>query len=155
MNALYKISLDGEIHSSKNSRRIMRNRRTGLPFVAKSKSSKLDEASFALQLASQRDKWETLTLNCDYPIIIIFLFRRATKRKFDYVNMAQGILDAMVKSAYILDDCADYVIPFFLPYVVDKNAGCDLMVISSHEAQQNVYQAAYGMSGHVQKCENR
>jgi Holliday junction resolvase RusA-like endonuclease len=138
-----KISLEGEIHSSKNSRRIMRNQKTGLPFIAKSRSSKLDEASLSLQLACQYEKWKSMTSRCEYPIIVIFSFRRATRRRFDYANMAQGILDAMVKADYIPDDCADYVIPLFVPYIVDKdNAGCDLMVIASGEAQQGVLRAA-------------
>ena len=138
-----KISLEGEIHSSKNSRRIMRNQKTGLPFIAKSRSSKLDEESLSSQLACQYEKWKSLTSHCEYPIIVIFSFRRATRRRFDYANMAQGILDAMVKADYIPDDCADYVIPLFVPYVVDKdNAGCDLMVVSSRKARQDVLWAA-------------
>jgi hypothetical protein len=120
------IIIEGEIHSSKNSRRIMRNAKTGAPFVAKSESSKADEASFSLQLAVQRDEWQNMIAGCGYPLKIIFQFRRATRRRFDYVNMAQGILDAMVKAEYIPDDCADYVLPAFLPYELNKNAGCDV-----------------------------
>lgn len=122
------IRIEGEIHSSKNSRRILRNSKTGQPYVAKSESAKLDEESFSLQLASQRDEWERMTNGLEYPLVITFLFHRATKRRFDYVNLAQGILDAMVKAGYLPDDSADYVIPAFLPYTVDKAAGCDVTV---------------------------
>jgi Holliday junction resolvase RusA-like endonuclease len=120
-----KIVLQGEIHSSKNSRRIMRNRKTGNPFVAKSALAKADEESFAVQLAAQKSQWQRLTRNFDYPFEITFCFCRATNRRFDYVNLAQGILDAMVKADYLPDDSADYVIPRFVPYSVDaKNPGC-------------------------------
>lgn len=122
------IRIEGEIHSSKNSRRILINNKTGRPFVAKSKASKSDESLFSVQLASQRDAWEKMILNCEYPIVVVFSFRRATRRKFDYTNMTQGILDAMVKEKYIPDDCADYVIPFFVPYIVG-NPGCDITVM--------------------------
>lgn len=129
------IHIEGEIHSSKNSRRIMRNRKTGAPFVAKSELSKNDESSFSLQLASQRETWERMTAGKAYPLTLVFLFRRASRRAFDYVNMAQGILDAMVKAEYLPDDCMNYVIPAFLPYEVNKeNPGCDLMIAEGRTA---------------------
>lgn len=123
------IVIRGEIHSSKNSRRILVNKRTHKPFVAKSKSSKDDEHSFAYQLNLQAAEWEQMVADQFYPYTICFKFIRATKRRFDYINMAQGILDAMVKSGYIEDDDADHVLPMFVPYEVDKNnAGCEITV---------------------------
>lgn len=122
------IQINGEVHSSKNSRRIMRNQKTGLPFVAKSKQSKADETSFALQLASQFGHWREMIDDCDFPLTIVFTFRRGSRRRFDYVNIAQGVLDAMVKAGYIPDDSADYVIPAFMPYQICKNPGCDIAV---------------------------
>lgn len=128
------ISIQGEIHSSKNSRQIFKNRRTGVPFVAKSQRSKEDERSFALQLATLRQQWAWL-LNRHYeaggvrfePLKIVFRFRRRTAARFDYVNLAQGLLDAMVKAEYIVDDSANYVLPVFVPYVIDRdNPGCDI-----------------------------
>ena len=122
------IRIVGEIHSSKNSRRIFRTR-SGQPFIAKSAKSKEDEGSFAIQLYQQRDTWDRMTAGLSYPLKITFLFIRASKRRFDYVNMAQGILDAMVKAEYLPDDNADYVIPEFLPYIIDKaSPGCSISV---------------------------
>ena len=122
------ITIQGEVHSSKNSRRIMRGR-NGSPFISKSKRSKEDEGIFAVQLYNQRGAWEGMTRDVPFPLTVIFFFRRATHRAFDYVNIAQGILDAMVKAEYLPDDSADYVIPSFLPYVVDKeNPGCDISI---------------------------
>jgi Holliday junction resolvase RusA-like endonuclease len=122
------IRITGEIHSSKNSRRIFRTR-SGQPFIAKSACSKADEDYFAVQLSQQHDAWRIMTAGKKYPLRITFLFARSTKRAFDYVNMAQGILDSLVKAGYLPDDNMNYVIPEFLPYVVDKkNPGCDLTV---------------------------
>ena len=122
------IKIDGEIHSSKNSRRIMRGK-NGAPFVAKSKSAKADEFYFWAQLTSQRETWQNMVAGLPYPLTITFHFRRGTRCRFDYVNMAQGILDAMVKAGYLPDDSADYVIPAFQPYTVEKtNPGCDLTI---------------------------
>lgn len=118
------INLSGEIHSSKNSRRIFRAG-NGRPFVVKSKASKADEETLRLQLLSQRETWRAMLKGCTFPVTIAFAFRRQTKRAFDYVNLAQGVLDAMVKADYLPDDNANYVIPYFMPYRVEKkNPGC-------------------------------
>jgi hypothetical protein len=122
------ITIKGEIHSSKNSRRIMRSK-SGAPFIAKSERAKEDEGTFSVQLYNQRETWRKMMRGHDFPIILVFFFRRATKSKFDYVNIAQGVLDAMVKAEYIPDDDANHVIPAFLPYVVDRdNPGCELTI---------------------------
>jgi len=43
-----------------------------------------------------------------------------TERKWDYVNVVQGILDAMVACAYIPDDSYEYVIPEFYSTQLDR-----------------------------------
>ena len=121
------ITITGEIHSSKNSRRIFRS--AGRVIVSKSAASKADESSFAWQLIAQRDEWFFMTDGCAYPLRVVFQFRRKTRGRFDYINISQGILDAMTAAGYIPDDNADYVIPVFLPYAVDKNnPGCDITI---------------------------
>lgn len=123
------IVINGEIHSSKNSRRIFRNQKTGRTYVAKSKASKADEESFAVQLNVQRGEWERMVKGKEYPLNICFRFRRATHHRWDYANMIQGILDSMVEAAYILDDDADRVLPVFIPYILDKeHPGCDILI---------------------------
>ncbi|AKC96132.1 crossover junction endodeoxyribonuclease RusA [Sneathia vaginalis] len=54
------------------------------------------------------------------PLKIGFYFIRDSRRKFDYVNIAQYPLDMMVKNGWIDDDNAEEVIPIFLGYKVDK-----------------------------------
>jgi Holliday junction resolvase RusA-like endonuclease len=124
------ISINGEIHSSKNSRQIWRkNDAKHTPFIAKSARSKEDEMAIYLQLCEQRPKWWAELQGAKYPLRIAFQFRRKTHGRFDYLNIAQGVADAMVKAEYIPDDSADYFIPIFVPYVVDKyNPGCDFWI---------------------------
>lgn len=124
------IIISGEIHSSKNSRRILPTGSARRPFIlAKSKQSKADEQSFAWQLNAQREEWERMIKGKRYPLSIVFRFRRATHRKFDYVNLAQGLLDSMTKAGYIPDDDAKHVLPVFMPYLLDKeNPGCDILI---------------------------
>lgn len=54
------------------------------------------------------------------PVEIKFQFVRDSKRRFDYINIAQLPLDLMVEYSFIEDDNADCVIPVFEPYLYDK-----------------------------------
>lgn len=126
------IVIHGEIHSSKNSRRIFRNQKTGRVFVSKSASAKADEETFAVQLAAQRAEWERMIAHLKFPLSIGFRFRRATHRRFDYANIVQGVQDAMVKCGYLPDDDAKHVLPVFFPYVLDKeDPGCDILSVTA------------------------
>ena len=55
------------------------------------------------------------------PLKVVFKIYRKTHRKFDYVNIIQGLQDLMVKCGWLPDDNADEIIPVFQPYDVDKN----------------------------------
>ncbi len=58
------------------------------------------------------------------PVRISFHFIRDSKRKFDYVNVAQLPLDLMQKYGWLPGDDADCIIPVFEPYLYDKeNSG--------------------------------
>lgn len=59
-----------------------------------------------------------------YPMQVGLYFIRDSKRKFDYINACQIIADLMVKYNWLPDDSANYFVPVFLGYHVDKkNAG--------------------------------
>lgn len=117
--------IEGEIHSSKNSKRIFRNKHTGKPFITKSAASKRDEQSFTWQMLAQKEEWERMTNGKPFPLCVVFEFQRKTRARFDYINMAQGLCDSLVESGLIPDDSADYLIPVFVPYTLDKKRpGC-------------------------------
>lgn len=60
----------------------------------------------------------------EFPIKLHMYFVRDSKRKFDYVNACQLPLDLLVKANLLPDDNADYIIPVFESYHIDKkNAG--------------------------------
>ncbi len=124
------ITIRGELHSSKNSRQIVR---TGKKVrIVKSDASKADESLFAGQLLEQREKWREMLekyANDEGPLFLYFEIRRKTKARFDYVNIIQGLCDAMVEAGYIEDDDADHILPNFFRYKVDKNnPGCDIWI---------------------------
>lgn len=55
------------------------------------------------------------------PYKIEFKFIRSTKRRFDYLNLAQTVTDEMVKHGYLIDDDYKNIIPYFQPVEFDKN----------------------------------
>lgn len=115
------IVIKGQIHSSKNSRQIFKNRKTGSSIVAKSDNAKSDEYMIGMQLNIQREEWERMTTGLEYPLFVVFHFVRKTDSVWDFVNLVQGVADAMVKAEYIPDDDVKHFIPVWGDYSVDKN----------------------------------
>lgn len=126
------ITIHGEIHSSKNSRRILPLKGGARPFVlAKSKQAKADESMIGYQLNAQRQEWDFMRTGMDYPLHVVFHFIRATNRRWDFANMVQGIADAMVEAGYIPDDDVTHFVPVFGGWQVDKESpGCDIWLQS-------------------------
>ena len=60
------------------------------------------------------EELNTLFKNVDKPLIIGFHFVRDSKRKFDFHNIVQVVLDLLTASDFIIDDNMDCVIPFAL-----------------------------------------
>jgi Holliday junction resolvase RusA-like endonuclease len=114
------ITIRGEIHSSKNSRKIFRAN-NGRTYVVKSAAAKADEQVILYQLIEQKPTWEAAQSRNTH---VCFHFIRKTHARFDFANIVQGIADAMVKAGYIEDDSVDFFIPVYAGYEVDKqNAG--------------------------------
>jgi Holliday junction resolvase RusA-like endonuclease len=121
----------GELISSKNSRNVIpvTSKATGKikRIPAKSKVAKEDEARLVGLLSSNhnfRVAWSkeivSRVTSGGWPVVLRFRIYRKSRRRFDYVNIVQNLLDVMVKAELLPDDCADYVIPAFEPYQVDK-----------------------------------
>lgn len=117
---MQSITVPFELYSSKNSKRILFNRATGRSFVAKSKQSEQNEKDLIQVLTLYRQSFLNMIKGKEKPYRIHFKIYRQTRRRFDYVNIVQGLLDAMTKSGLIEDDNADILIPVFEPYEVDS-----------------------------------
>lgn len=113
------ITIYGELYSSKNSKEIVKF--GDKPALIPSKAFRANIKPIEQQLTLLRCKWLNETKNLCTPLRIVFRIYRKTKRRFDYVNIVQGLLDSMVKCGWIPDDNADVVLPVFYPYDVDKN----------------------------------
>ena len=112
-----KITIYGELYSSKNSKRIVKfgNR----PALIPSKQYLASVKPIEQQLVLNRASWFRMTNGSSRPLRIVFKIYRKTHRRFDYVNIIQGLQDLMVKCGWLADDNADEIIPVFEPYEVD------------------------------------
>ncbi len=79
-----------------------------------------DELVWILSQQDLRRQWERMIMGRAYPLRVRFKIYRSTHGKFDYVNILQNLLDAMVKAGYIPDDDARHLIP--LPEQYEKDA---------------------------------
>jgi len=63
------------------------------------------------------------------PMFLEMYFFRRDKRRFDYINLAQSVQDALVQSKIIPDDNMTQIIPLFLGYKVDfNNPRCEVKI---------------------------
>lgn len=128
------IFIPGNVPSSKNTKSAfkVRSKKTGkerLVIVG----SKLSKDWVALTENDWREKRDSFLKLLDgkvKPYMIGFQFVRSSRRKFDYINPAQTVQDAMVKHCWLFDDNADEIVPVFLPYTYDKeNPGVYIHVL--------------------------
>jgi Holliday junction resolvase RusA-like endonuclease len=122
------ITIKGELFSAKNSMQIIPNRsrkpndrgRSARPyFLVKSRAAKEAEGPIEAQLLQHRNTWRAMTQGASLPLALRFKIYRKTRRRFDYVNCVQSLLDCMTRMKWIEDDDADHVIPIFDQYEVD------------------------------------
>ena len=112
------IEVLGQLYSSKNSREIWRVRGDRSVKIGKSQKAKGQEKDFALQLNPQRAAFKKEIESIPPPAALVFQIYRQDNSIFDYVNIVQGLLDAMVRAQLLEDDNANCVIPYFMPYQV-------------------------------------
>lgn len=118
----------GELYSSKNSRIGIKVK--GRNIVLKSPKAKAQEKAFALQLSALRSRFLAETKSKQFPLRVQFKMYRKTHGRFDFLNLAQGLCDGMVRAGLIPDDDAKHFIPSFLPYEKDsKNPRTEITVL--------------------------
>ena len=120
--------INGSTPSSKNSRVY-----TGKHFIA-SKATRKWVLETEKYFKTQKDSFlEELSKHSE-PYKIEFKFVRGSKHKFDYINPAQTIQDAMVKHGWIEDDNCTVMIPFFAEYEYDKeNPRVEIRILNGKE----------------------
>ena len=117
--------IHGELYSSKNSQQTVPIRQSSgkvklVPL--KSKVARKDERDLTFRLREEpfHSMLSEEITEKGFPVVMTFMIYRKTRRRFDYINIVQNILDCMVKVGILPDDDAEHVIPAFEPYGVDK-----------------------------------
>lgn len=99
-----------------------------------SKNSKVWTGKFLVSSKTTRDyaknhsddywinkvKFKKIFSGIPTPYFVGMYFVRDSKRRFDYINICQVVADLMVMNGLIEDDSADFFVPVFLGYKVDK-----------------------------------
>lgn len=102
LELIYSITLHGMPPSKKNSKRIVKNRRTKKPMLISSENYKQWEGRATCNMALESD-WNRLGL-IDYPVKVSIQFDPKDKRRRDLSNMAEGVLDCLVDAKVLADD---------------------------------------------------
>lgn len=89
--------------TKKNSQQILRNSKTGRPFISPSKQYKGYERAAMPFLRPLPDK------PIDYPVNVKCLFYMPTRRRIDLVNLQEAALDVLVSAGVLIDDNASVV----------------------------------------------
>lgn len=89
--------------TKKNSQQILRNKKTGRPFIAQSKQYKCYEWAAIPFLRPLPDN------PIDFPVNVKMLFYMPTKRRVDMVNLQESCLDVLVMAGVLSDDNAAVV----------------------------------------------
>lgn len=120
------IFLKGNVPSSKNSKqwtgRMLINSKTVRNYL-KNYGKQWEEKAEEFKESIKKN-------NLEKPYKIGMYFIRDSKRKFDYINVAQLPQDLMVKYNWLNDDNCDEIVPVFLGYEVNKeNTGVYISLI--------------------------
>jgi len=123
------IFIAGNTPSSKNSKQfvtlksgktLLINSKTVQKYIKESKADWLVNKNKFLKMLKGKEK----------PYKIELYFIRDTKKRFDYINVAQIIFDLMQEYGYIEDDDSTNVIPIFKGFEVDKaRTGVEIKVL--------------------------
>ncbi len=123
-----KIILYGQTPSKKNSHIIVRKGNKNILLPNKLYTDWLKRNKGYL-LAIEKEEFK-------YPVYVEMFFYRESRRRWDYNNIGQSVLDALVKYNIIEDDDTTHCIPIFKGYEIDKdNARVEIEIKSNKEVK--------------------
>lgn len=114
------IFIPGEVRSKKNSKQIIPKKDGGY-FIISSKQVQEYTKATKPHYQSLREKFLEMSAEQKKPFKLCFYFVFSTKRKWDYVNMAQLPLDLMIDEGWLAGDDWTEVIPVFKGFEINKD----------------------------------
>lgn len=122
----YEFWISGNTPSSKNGRPVMGGN------LIPSKATQTWIRESRVQWLNQARWFQYMTSILPKPIHVVLTFHRKARRKFDYINMAQAVLDQMQHYRWIVDDNADEIKPYFGDYTYDpKYPGVHIRILKT------------------------
>lgn len=115
------ITIPVELYSTKNGQQIIYSKKQQRLMVIKKVVAKRQESTLKVLLMANKRTWDKMVEGKPYPLKVGFYIYRKTKRRWDWINILQGLQDAMVKANYLPDDNASYLTPYCLGWSVDKD----------------------------------
>lgn len=109
-----------ELYSTKNHKQIFVSKKTGKPFVATNITAQRNCKDIITFLSYNRQSFLAMLEGQEKPYRLHFKIYRKTRRRFDYINIIQGVCDCLVSTGCLEDDNANELLPIFEPYEVDK-----------------------------------
>lgn len=128
MTAPASLYIPGNVPSSKNSKQW-----TGYALID-SVTTRRYKREHVFEYTMMKKSFQKLFEGERKPLKVGLYFVRDSRRRFDYINVCQVIADLMVKYEWIEDDSAEYFIPIFLGYHVDKKKA-GVIIIKRVEAK--------------------
>lgn len=104
-----RIIFKGDPVTKKNSQRILRNHKTGAPFIVPSAKYKAYEAKCLYEIHKQICMFKKHGKPLRQPINVAVHYHTLTRRRVDLVNLLESTLDILTTGGIIADDCADIV----------------------------------------------
>lgn len=125
----YKIVIPGNTPSLKNSKQMVMTGDKPRLISSKTYRNWMPGALYQLNTSPLvGKKWS-------YPLRISFHFIRDSRRKFDFINAAQGPCDLLIQAGIIEDDDMLHLIPGEFSYQVGpKESACCILTITEVEA---------------------
>lgn len=123
------IFISGNTPSSKNSKQFV-TLKTGKTLLINSKTVQKYIKESKVDWLINKNEFLKMLKGKEKPYKVKLFFIRDSKRRFDYINVAQIIFDLMQHYGYIEDDDSQNIIPVFKGFEVDKmNAGVEIEVL--------------------------
>lgn len=113
---LFEIFIPNDVPSSKNGKTW-----TGKYLVSKPAVARYEKEAKAI-FKNNAQLFRQVTADIELPLRLHFQFHRKTKRRFDYINIAQLLCDMMVRYDWIDDDDASHLLPVFEPFTYNKDS---------------------------------
>ena len=125
-----KFTIEGDIPSKKNSKRILKNAKTGKNFIDSSVKFKAWEKR-EVQLLTYTKNVKGISKPIEETTLVSLTFLFKNKAVKDLTNAAEGVMDTLVKAGILKDDkwtvCPNVILNGFISY--DKKSRCEIEIV--------------------------